>query len=177
MNTDTYNNARKKALQLLSYGPRSRRGLTERLIKAGYTDNDIIEAILIDMEGLGFVNDVKMAADYVAYAVESKGYGRYRILNELDCRGIEKDIAEESYNNYITQREAEADGEFDRNAVDTENATSALKKRLQQTGLDADELDHADVRRLTAFLHRRGFSFDVISRAFKGIKEMDEQSH
>jgi SOS response regulatory protein OraA/RecX len=123
------------------------------------------------MEGQGFINDEKMAASLTAYLIESKGYGRYRVIKELTDRGICADLAESAYNAYIDERSSGEDDEFD---IDLDNAAAALEKRMRRLRLEPSELDDGDIRRLTGFLHRRGFSFGTISRAFAKVREEHE---
>ncbi|MCL2702941.1 MAG: recombination regulator RecX [Defluviitaleaceae bacterium] len=166
---ETLAEAQRKALRLLSYGPRSKMGLYQKLRDTGF-DHGPAEAAVDAMEAQGFVNDEKMAADYVALAIESKAHGRYRIIQELTRRGISKDLAETAYETYVTElAEQSADGE--EADIDLENAVASLEKRMRQTGLEPDELDAGDIRRLTGFLHRRGFSFGTIRRAFSRIQD------
>jgi len=165
---DELTKAVQKALRLLSYGARSRRGLYEKLKEAGFDDVVCLEAISY-AEEQGFVNDEKMAADFAAFAVESKAYGKYRVINELINKGIDRELAESAYSAYVNEREE--DGDID---VDLENAVVTLEKRMRQTRVEPDELDEGDIRRLTGYLHRRGFSFGVISRAFAKVKEEAE---
>jgi regulatory protein len=168
---EAFINAQKKALRLLSYGPRSKKGLYQRLRDSGF-DHEPAEEAVSSMEGQGFINDEKMAADYVAYAVESKAYGRYRVIQELLSRGIDKALAESAYEGYMDERRGQSYDEDDADP-ELENAVNTLSKRMRQTGLEPDELDAGDMRRLIGFLHRRGFSFDTIRRAFAKIEEED----
>ena len=163
--------ARKKALSLLAYGPRSKEDLYNRLLDKGFPKEDVREA-LAEMEALGFVNDGRLAADYVAYAIESKAYGQYRIIRDLVSKGIDETLAERAYKNYLQERrEQSINNELDEEDVDLENAVATLEKRMERTGLDPDDLDHGDIRRLSGYLERRGFSFDVIDKAFERVRQ------
>jgi regulatory protein len=158
--------ARLKALKLLSYSARSEKGLYQRLRDAGY-GNDAAQFAVSCMIEQGFVDDEKMAADYVAFAVERKAFGRYRVVQELVNKGINKDTAESAYESYVEEHAADEDY----CGIDLDNAAAALEKRMRQTGLDSDELDEGDMRRLTGYLYRRGFSFEVIRQAFERVKK------
>jgi regulatory protein len=158
-----------KSLRLLSYGAKSRRKLIQKLMESGF-DEDVAEQAVLDMEDRGYIDDAKMAADYVAYAVESKAYGRYRVIQGLTEKGVCRELAENAYNNYIDEH-AELTDDGEEVDIDLENAAATLEKRMRQTRLDIDELDEGDIRRLTGYLHRRGFSFNTINKAFNKIRD------
>jgi len=160
-----YERALGKALRLLTYGARSKAGLYRKLRDAGH-NHEPAEAAIVYCEGQGLINDKKMAASYVAYAVESKRYGKHRVLQELYNRGIDRELAQEAYETYIDENTFDDEGD-----IDLENAVETLEKRMRQKGLEADDLDFDERRRLTDYLHRRGFSFGTISRAFAEIQE------
>ena len=163
---NSFEEAKLKAMRVLSYGSKSKDALYDKLLDADFT-NDAAAAAVACMEELGYINDERMALDYVAYAVESKAFGRARIVNDLCRKGISESIAEAAYDKYEQDRRAEPNS-FD---FELQNAVQILQKRLRQLGLDADDLDYGDYRRLKGFLHRRGFDFDLIDKAFKELKE------
>lgn len=157
--SDEFDRARLRALRLIGVKARSVAGLLARLVEDGFS-RDAAQSAVFAMEDAGYVDDVKMADDYVAYAAESKGHGRHRIVNDLAQRGVDISVAEAAYARYVNDRGVD---------VDLGNAQAALKKRMDQLGLDVHEIERDDMRRLSGYLVRRGFSFDTIRQAFECI--------
>jgi len=146
--------ARNTAYRLLTYRPRSRAELKQKLVDKGF-DEAVIEAVVVHLERLGYVNDRQFAEQWAASRVRLRGFGRRRIEQELRNKGIDRD----------TLGEALA-GVF---GAETELETArgvAEKKRNTMKSLDRE----ARRRRLSGFLERKGFSFEII---WKVVKETE----
>ena len=132
-----------KAVSLLNYRAHSRKELADKLKqKTGCGDAELNE-VLDRLEELGFLNDRSYAAAVVRSCAR-KRYGAQRALTELSRRGIPKELREEAL------AEMPEDG-------------GALE-RLIRTKLK-DPSDRDEVRKVTAAMVRRGFSWDEIRRA------------
>lgn len=140
----TYRRAREKALYLLSVRDHARQELCDKLLSE--CDETTAQNVVQQLEELGLIDDVAYAARLSQDLMTIKLYSRKRTVQELCARGIDRDIAQQA-----------AD------AVDTDDLQQALalleKKRYNR---DCDEKQR---RRMTDFLARRGFSYDVIRRA------------
>lgn len=137
-----------KAVSLLNYRAHSRKELADKLKqKTGCGDAELNE-VLDRLEELGFLNDRTYAAAVVRSCAR-KGYGAQRALTELSRRGIPKELREEAL------AEMPEDG-------------GALE-RLIRTKLK-DPSDRDEVRKVTAAMVRRGFSWDEIRRAMDNVQ-------
>lgn len=137
-----------KAVSLLNYRAHSRKELADKLKqKTGCGDAELNE-VLDRLEELGFLNDRSYAAAVVRSCAR-KGYGAQRALTELSRRGIPKELREEAL------AEMPEDG-------------GALE-RLIRTKLK-DPSDRDEVRKVTAAMVRRGFSWDEIRRAMDNVQ-------
>lgn len=143
---------RDKALNLLSYRAHSRRELSDKLKRKLSCSEQELEEVLNWLEELGFLNDRTYAASVVRHAA-SKGYGVSRITAELARRGIAKDLWEEALAEL-----PESDDTLDR----------LVRSKLR------DPADRDEVRKVSAALVRRGYTWDEVRRAIERVTQDTE---
>ena len=136
---------RDKALSLLSYRAHSRKELSDKLRQKTSCSAQDLDEVLNWLEEMGFLNDRTYAASVVRHAA-SKGYGTSRITMELSRRGISKDLWEEAL-----AEMPETDDTMDR----------LVRSKLR------DPEDRDEVRKVSAALVRRGYSWDEVRRAIE----------
>jgi len=136
---DNLENTKKRALKILGSRTYSEKEMFKRLTDKGETQEDAGETVRWLVE-LGYINDFDYATLIVRH-YSGKGYGVARIKDELYKRGIPRDMWDEKL--------AELDGD----EID-DTALEFLKKKLR--GSD----DKDDLRRASAALVRRGYSYD-----------------
>lgn len=134
--------ARERALSLLSFRPHSEKELRDKLLRKG-TDPAAADAAIEWLRDHAYLDDAGYAVS-VARHYASKGYGAKRITSELYRRGISRELWEEALCEL-----PEPDQEIDR----------FLSKRLK----DPENPD--EIRKLSAALSRRGYSWDEIRSA------------
>ncbi len=85
---------KEKAVSLLKNSPKTEREMRSALEKSGFSQEGIDETIefLVD---LGYMDDVKYAVDFVEMSMAKKR-GPLRIKRELEAKGVESDIIEDS---------------------------------------------------------------------------------
>jgi regulatory protein len=138
----------------LTYRPRSRAELIQKLFDKGF-DETIIEAVIGHLERLGYVNDRQFAEQWAAGRVRLRGFGRRRIEQELRNKGVCRDIVSEALAGVFGPE------------TELETARGAAEKKLNtMNSLDRE----ARRRRLSGFLERKGFSFEII---WKVVKETE----
>ena len=143
MNTEL----RDKALNLLSYRAHSRRELSDKLKRKTSCPDQDLEEVLNWLEELGFLNDKTYAASVVRHAT-SKSYGISRITAELSRRGIATEFWDEALAEI-----PEDDDTLDR----------LVRSKLR----DAENRD--EVRKVSAALVRRGYTWDEVRRAIERV--------
>jgi len=132
-----------KAVSLLNYRAHSRKELADKLKqKTGCGDAELNE-VLDRLEELGFLNDRTYAAAVVRSCAR-KGYGAQRALSELSRRGIPKELREEAL-------------------AEMPEDSGALERLIRAKLKNPSDRD--EVRKVTAAMVRRGFSWDEIRRA------------
>ena len=136
----------------------SRRQMSKKELRDKLLHKDIEESVAVwcadKLESMGLLNESRYAASVVRH-YSAKGYGEGRVRGELSRRGIPRDLWEEAL-----KEMPETDSEIDR----------LLKKKLK----DPDDKDQ--IRKATASLIRRGFSWEEVRGALGRVKAELEDS-
>ncbi len=143
---------RQKALEMLSRRPYSRRELKDKLLRRG-ADEQSAEDCVEWLAERGFLDDGEYA-DAVARHYTAKGYGAGRVKDELRRRGVPSELAEETL------------AELPEN---TEKLDAYLARRLD------DPNDRDSVRKISAALFRRGYSWEEIRAALRRFHTETEE--
>ena len=144
--------ARKKALSLLEKRDYGSAELKARLLEKGVDEQDADSAVASMVE-YGFVNDANYAA-MVARHYAARGYGAARIREELRRRRLDREL-------WDAALEALPDG--------SEAACALFRAKLRGC------TDRDAVRRASAALIRRGYSWDDVREAAERcLAEMEE---
>jgi regulatory protein len=134
--------AREAALNLLSYRPRSEREIRRRLQRKGYSERAIEEAVQRLLRAK-LLDDEEFARYWISNREQFRPRGQFALRQELWRKGVSDRI--------IDRLLEEVD--------EAENAYRAATKRLSRwQRMDPSERQ----RKLTGYLQRRGFSYDVI---------------
>ena len=133
---------REKALEYLSRRAMSRKELEKKLTDKGYDEEDAAYCAAWLAER-GLIDDAGYAAA-VARHYSAKGYGPGRIRSELSRRGIDRDMWDE-----VLDAAPRDDSKIDK----------FISSRL------TDPEDRDQVRKVSAALFRRGYSWEDIREA------------
>jgi len=144
------------AVKLLSARPYSEKKLREKL--ANKFPRDEIDQAIRRLRAERLVNDGRYAEDFVRARVATRPRSGFVLVRELMQRGIARSAAQEVVNRLVP-------------AESHENLARELLARKQATYRGLDEPTRR--RRLTAFLARRGFSYEVIQKVLR-IRLEDE---
>lgn len=131
-----------RGLELLSYRPMSAKELRDKLTEKG-EERAAAEAAVTWLCEHTFLDDARYAGMVVRHYA-GKGYGAGRIRQELQRRGVPRELWEEA----LTEL-PESDDKLDR----------FIASRLK------DPSDRAQVQKVSAALYRRGFSWEEIRAA------------
>ena len=142
---------RDRTLTLLSYRAHSRRELFDKLRRKGVPEGADLDEVLDWLEEQGFLNDGSYAASVVRHAA-SKGWGSGRITAELSKRGIPRELWDAAM-----EEMPETDDTLDR----------LLRAKLRNPD------DRDEVRKVSASLVRRGYSWDEVRRALERLEEIN----
>ena len=138
--------SRERALEMASRRVMSCREMHDKLMQKG-ADEETADYCTAWLEDMGFLNDESCAAAVVRHYA-GKGYGRSRVKAELIRRGISGDISEAALENMPQQ-----DDKIDK----------FISSRLHNRD------DRDEIRKISASLYRRGYSWQEIRAAFERL--------
>lgn len=149
-NEDEAKRAILAALNLLSFRARSSGELARRLCEKGYGPAAVDRAIC-RMQELHYLDDAAYADRFVESRLAHRPRSASMIRRELRQKGIDPALAEQALD-----------------AAGIDEAADALA--LARKRLRGRPLDDGERRRLTGFLGRRGYGWDVIRQVLSAIK-------
>lgn len=141
--------AYERALQFLSYRPRSRSEVVRRLAKHGFSE-PAIETALDRLTRSGLLDDRAFAEYWIGNRERFKPRGRYALRYELRQKGVPGEIVDA-----LLEEVDETDGAY----------RAALQRLDRWQRLDRDTL----YRKMSAYLQRRGFGYAVIQQVWERI--------
>ena len=151
---EEYEAAANTAAAMLSRRPLSEKMLLRRLREKEFSE-DSAQYAAERMRLLGALDDAAFA-ERIVRSYRAKGCGKLRIRQELEQRGIPREISQEALE------------EFE---PDWDAMTALLHKKLR-----GDVSDRTEVDKACAALQRKGFSFSQIRQALAYYREeLDEQ--
>ena len=156
--TDAAAKAYDKAVRYLSYRPRSTAEVRRALEEAEFPP-EAVEAALARLAGQGYLDDAAFAAYWVENRQRFRPKGEQALRQELRRAGVDKEIIDESLDGLDS----------------SEAAYAAAQPRANRLTVLAAEDPAAFKRKLSEFLLRRGFTYDVVrdvvARLLREIKE------
>jgi regulatory protein len=143
-----------RALNLLAFRARSARELQRRLVQKGVTA-ERADRVIAKLREMGLIDD----ADFARQLTRSKmsaGASRRRVHQELFKRGVPREVADEAVEQVV-----EEEGLSDADSMER------IARKKWRSLASLDELTRR--RRLFAFLARRGFDSDEVSRVVRQL--------
>jgi regulatory protein len=140
--------ARDRALRLLTYRDRSVDDLSCRLSDDGYP-SETATRVVGDLVRVGLVDDARFAASTARVLATIRGFGRLRILRELDAHGIDPEMAAAAVSEALPEE------------LELESALRLARAMAARPG--------ADVSRVAARLARKGFAVALSLRAARQV--------
>jgi regulatory protein len=153
---DTLARATESALVYLAYRPRTEQEVRSRLRRAGHTP-EVIAQVMAKLHEWRYLDDADFARRWVESRTAQKPRGKRLLQQELRQKGVAAETA----------REVIAAAE-----VDEASAAEALaRKRLTSY---AGNDPQAVRRKLSAYLARRGYGYDVVRGAIERVLGEDD---
>ena len=139
------------AITFVSYRPRSEREVRDRLRRREFSQPAVDEAVE-RMRGWNYLDDQAFAEWWVENRAEHRPRGKRLLAGELRNKGVPSEVVSE------VLEEAEID--------EPDAALELARKRLGSlSSLDRQTQE----RRLSAYLARRGYSWDVVGPVLKQV--------
>ena len=145
-----------RALNFLSYRPRSSKEIRDKLLRDEFPET-VVHRVLERLQQEGQVNDADFASLWVESRTHSRPKGARVLRQELRLKGVEAETIAHS----LPDEEQEL-----------VNAIEALRPQLRKwTALD----ERARRDKAFGFLQRRGFNFGAAKNALRVLDEEDEE--
>jgi regulatory protein len=160
MPVSIYEKLMERALNLLSYKPRSIEELRSRLLEKEWAEEAAADQVIARLKELGYLNDEQFALSFATSRLNTKPIGPTRLRRDLQQKKLAKETVEEAINEiYSTQSEEEL---IDR----------ALEKRIRLRGCPSTRQDS---KKLFDYLLRRGFNYELVLRKVRELGKDDIQ--
>lgn len=144
----SYEASLEKAIFLLSLKDRTKKEIQMKLNEK-YRNEKMVEKAVLKLIELGYIDDLNYAISYI----NSRKYGKQRIIYNLLQKGLNKEKIEEAYS--TIQDETEKD-------IEEEKLKKVILKNIKK-----------DEKKLVQYLVRQGFELDNIFRKLREYKEFD----
>ena len=155
----SYEASFEKGIFLISLKDRTKKELRLKLEEKYRNKLAILKAIK-KLEEFGYLSDLNYAISYI----ESRKYGKNRILYNLFQKGIDKSTVEKAYLALDEEKEENVDD------IKLEKLIGKNSKKINMSN-SRDEKKMKEEQKLIQYLARQGFSLD---RIFKKLKEYKE---
>lgn len=144
-----------RALNMLALRARSAAELRRLLVRKGEPAEQV-DAAIERLLRAGFLDDASFARQFARSKFLGAGLSRRRVQQELARRGVARDVADAAVAEVFAEEHVDEEGTLDRVA----------RKKLKSLA----RLDEATQRRrLYAFLARRGYDNDDITRTLRSV--------
>jgi regulatory protein len=154
---DTLEKAHQKAMDFITYRPRSEREVRQRLTRAG-VDEASMTQIVADLRNAGLLDDASFSKEWVESRLRSAPGSRRKLEWELRQKGVAQNVIDK------TLQTADVD--------DLQTALNMAQRRLPRlAGLDAI----SQKRKLSDYLARNGFDYTTISEVLATVLNRDTE--
>lgn len=150
-----------RAVNLLTYKPRSIKELRERLLEKDWTNEQIVDETIEKLKFYGYVNDEQFAKSFAASQIRQKPVGKRVLKQKLAQKKLDKETVEAALEQALEE------------TPEAEIIERAIAKRLRLKGKPATR---EDAKKFYDYLLRQGFSYDLVSSKMREIasKNYDE---
>jgi regulatory protein len=153
LQTEQKRKAKEIALNFLSYRSRSEKEISDKLKKKGFSPENI-EGVISDLKRVNLLNDYDFACGWIKDRLKNRPKGMLLLKQELFKKGIEKKIIEKALKEFYPKKD------------EVQIALDLIKRREKRyKGLDRKLAR----KRMSDFLLRRGFSYEVVKEVLDGI--------
>ena len=146
-----FDNARRHAFAILSYGENNKRSLIQKLRQKGYA-LEVCENIALYMEHRGYIDEKKQIG-LLCDTFLRKKFGKLKIKNELIVKGYAREDVEEYVSRHL------ADVNF------AENCAYIIENKF----LPLPAVSSEDFKKMMGALMRYGYSFAEIKAALTSV--------
>jgi regulatory protein len=147
-----------RAVNLLTYKPRSIEELRTRLLEKDWTSAEIVDEVIERLKFYGYLNDAQFAKSYAASQIRQKPVGKRVLKQKLAQKKLDKETVDEALEKALEETPEE------------EIIDRAIGKRLRIKGKPETR---EDAKKFYDYLLRQGFSYDLVSNKMREIASKD----
>lgn len=147
-----------RAVNLLTYKPRSVVELRTRLMEKEWTNSEIVEYVIQKLESYGYLNDKQFASDFAASQIRQKPIGKRVLQQKLAMKKLDKETVAKAIETAFEE------------TPESEIIERAVAKRLRLKGKPETR---EDTKKFYDYLLRQGFSYDLVSSKMREIASRD----
>lgn len=148
-----------RAVNLLTFKPRSEEELRTRLLEKIWTNAEIVEEVIEKLKKYGYIDDEDYAKGFAVSKLKQKPVGRYRLRQDLKRKKLDEDAIENALDEAFEEIPEE------------ELIEQAIAKRIRVRG---EPESFADRKKLFDHLVRLGFGYDLIRDRLERFRIEDE---
>lgn len=148
-----------RAVNLLTYKPRSINELRERLLEKIWTNEEIVESVIEKLKEYNYLNDVEFATNLAASKVRAKSFGKRRLKQDLKQKKLDNETIEKALENVFEETSEE------------EVIDRAVAKRLRIKGVPQTPNDKNN---FFGYLMRQGFDYDLIRKKLDELPKLED---
>lgn len=141
---EEFRKARDKALYYLQFSGKTENEMRKKLAEQGFSPASVDDAVSF-LRKYRYLNDEDYAYRYLEKNGKKKS--RKQIIFELQRKGIDRETIQTVMEEVPVDEEAQ------------------ILDLLKKKGFSGDEADRAEQQKISAYLARKGFSYEVISSA------------
>ncbi|REJ75395.1 MAG: hypothetical protein DWQ47_07915 [Acidobacteria bacterium] len=149
-----------RAVNLLTYRPRSEEELRTRLLEKPWTNQEIVGEVIGKLKKYGYIDDEDFARGLAKSKLKQKPLGRFRLKHDLRRKKLDEATIE-----------AALDDAFEE-IPEEDLIERAIEKRIRVRG---EPKDRSDKKKLFDHLVRQGFGYDLIRDRLEQIKLESEE--
>jgi len=147
-----------RAVNLLTYKPRSENELRQRLLEKDWTNTEIVEAVLAKLKEYNYLNDEQFAKEFAASRLRQKPIGKRVLRQKLALKRLDKETVDAALEKAFEDTPEE------------DVIERAIEKRLRIKGKPETR---EDSKKFYDYLLRQGFSYDLVSNKMREIAARD----
>ncbi len=143
-----------RAVNLLTYKPRSVSELRTRLLEKDWTTAEIVESVIEKLKEYNYLDDAHFAKTFAASQIRQKPIGKRILQQKLSQKKLDKETVAETLEKILEE------------TPESEIIERAIEKRLRLKGKPATR---EDAKKFYDYLLRQGFSYDLVSNKMREI--------
>jgi regulatory protein len=147
-----------RAVNLLTYKPRSVRELRERLLEKSWTNLEIIDSVIEKLKEYNYLNDEQFAKDFAASKIRQKPIGKRVLQQKLATKKLDRETVEKILETAFEE------------TTEADLIERAAAKRLRLKGKPETR---EDSKKFFDYLMRQGFGYELVRDEMQKIKAME----